>query len=143
MKNSHNDLYYLIEQIESRFSVYDAYSLYIEFCFEVIDKIDDRLSDDIKEIVQLAKNYWFNHLGKAQDLEDKRVSILKSFKKSKSALNVNFKTEVKLAISPLWTEPPSNDITDSFEWIIILLSELKFGETEILGILSTVYTKKV
>lgn len=80
MKNSHNDLYYLIEQIESRFSVYDAYSLYIEFCFEVIDKIDDRLSDDIKEIIQLAKNYWFNHLGKVQDLEDKRVSILKSFK---------------------------------------------------------------
>lgn len=58
-------------------------------------------------------------------------------------MNVNFKTEVKLAILPLWTEPPSNDITDSFEWIIILLSELKFGETEILGILSTVYTKKV
>lgn len=56
---------------------------------------------------------------------------------------MNFKTEVKLAILPLWTEPPSNDITDSFEWIIILLSELKFGETEILGILSTVYTKKV
>lgn len=133
------NLYNLINSIENDFSTEDAYSLYIEFCFKVIDRIENRLSDDIKNTVQLAKDFWVEYEVDAQKLEDARVGVLKRLDKAKFALHTSTNPEIKLAILPLWTSPPSTDISDSFEWSIMLLNELRINKKEILEILLPIY----
>lgn len=131
----------LINQIYDNFLIKDAYLLYIEFCFEVIKKIDDKLTEDLKEIVQLEKKFWFEDSVQAQELVNARVKILKKLDESDRSLDLDFETETKLAILPLWTDPPSDDIGDSFEWSMLLLEELKISEQEIFEILLPIFNK--